>query len=314
MKILLTGASSFTGYWFVKELAAAGHEVVAIFRRSDDEYADEPRRTRVALLNKLCRQVHGVAFGDDRFLDLIAEGGWDVLCHHGTESANYKSPDFDVPAALATNAFRLPSVIQSLQNVGCGNIVLTGSVFGNDEGAGSGELQAFSPYGVSKGLTWQLFRFYAHAAGMRLRKFVVPNPFGPFEEPRFTHYLMQNWLAGRTAAVNTPAYVRDNIHVSLLAKAYCNFVTGSSGGATSFGPSGYIETQGAFTSRFAAEMRSRLAVPCEFELNKQTAFPEPRIRINTDVPEAELVSFDESAAWDAVAEYYVALNRAVVSA
>jgi UDP-glucose 4-epimerase len=32
MRILLTGASSFTGYWFVRELAAAGHHVVAAFR------------------------------------------------------------------------------------------------------------------------------------------------------------------------------------------------------------------------------------------------------------------------------------------
>lgn len=309
MKILFTGGSSFTGYWFVKELAAAGHEVVAIFRRGDDAYADEPRRTRVSLLKKLCRPVHDVSFGDDRFIDLVNEGGWDVLCHHGTESANYRSSEFDVAAALAANAFRLPSVLQSLKGAGCDNIVLTGSVFGNDEGAGSAELHAFSPYGVSKGLTWQLFRYYAHASGTRLRKFVVPNPFGPFEEPRFTHYLVQNWLAGRTATVNTPAYVRDNIHVPLLAKVYCSFVTGSPDGTTSLGPSGYIETQGAFTTRFAAEMRSRLAMPCEFELKRQTDFPEPRIRINTHVPEAELCSFDESAAWDAMAEYYLALAR-----
>jgi hypothetical protein len=149
---------------------------------------------------------------------------------------------------------------------------------------------------------------------MRLKKFVIPNPFGPFEEPRFTHYLMQNWLAGRKATVNTPAYVRDNIHVPLLAKAYCNFVTGAPDGTARLGPSGYVETQGAFTTRFAAEMRPRLAVPCEFELKTQTAFPEPRIRINTDVPEAELVSFDEAGAWDAMAEYYLALAKPSTSA
>jgi nucleoside-diphosphate-sugar epimerase len=28
MKILFTGATSFTGYWFVKTLAAAGHQIV----------------------------------------------------------------------------------------------------------------------------------------------------------------------------------------------------------------------------------------------------------------------------------------------
>lgn len=309
MKILFTGGSSFTGYWFIKELTAAGHEVVAAFRRADGEYTDEPRRTRVARLKKLCRPVHDVAFGDDRFFDLIDEGSWDLLCHHGAESANYKSPDFDVPAALAANVFRLPSVIRSLQRAGCGSIVLTGSVFENDEGAGSAELHAFSPYGVSKGLTWQMFRHHAHAAGMPLRKFVIPNPFGPFEEPRFTHYLMTNWLTGRKAAVNTPAYVRDNIHVTLLAKAYCDFVTRPPDGITRLGPSGYVETQGAFTTRFSAEMRARLAVPCDFELKTHTSFPEPKIRINTDILDAAALRFDETAAWDAMAEYYLALVR-----
>ena len=35
MKILFTGASSFTGFWFARALAAAGHEVVATFRETD---------------------------------------------------------------------------------------------------------------------------------------------------------------------------------------------------------------------------------------------------------------------------------------
>ena len=50
MRILFTGGSSFTGYWFIKELAAAGHEVTATFQRQLDEYPDEPRRHRVGAL------------------------------------------------------------------------------------------------------------------------------------------------------------------------------------------------------------------------------------------------------------------------
>ena len=37
MKILITGGSSFTGYWFIKELAAAGHEMFATFTRAGAE-------------------------------------------------------------------------------------------------------------------------------------------------------------------------------------------------------------------------------------------------------------------------------------
>ena len=49
MKVLFTGGSSFTGMWFIRELAAAGHQVAAAFRRPAGEYADPVRRRRVAL-------------------------------------------------------------------------------------------------------------------------------------------------------------------------------------------------------------------------------------------------------------------------
>ena len=52
---------------------------------------------------------------------------------------------------------------------------------------------------------------------MRLAKFVIANPFGPLEEPRFTAYLAREWLGGRSAVVRTPEYLRDNIGGGLCA-------------------------------------------------------------------------------------------------
>jgi nucleoside-diphosphate-sugar epimerase len=306
MKILFTGASSFTGYWFVKELAAAGHEVVATFRKRAEEYPDELRKKRIALAAKNCRPVYGCAFGDDRFLELIREGGWSLLCHHGADVTNYKSPDFNVTTALENNTHRLPAVLDALRQSNCYKVLLTGSVFENDEGAGSEGLPAFSPYGLSKALTWQAFRYYTQAHQMTLGKFVIPNPFGPFEEPRFTSFLIKNWKANVTPAVNTPAYVRDNIHVSLLAKVYAEFAKKlpDDAGVTKINPSGYAESQGAFALRFASEMRSRLNLDCRVELKTQTDFAEPRVRINTDIPDTKSLNWNESAAWDEIGEYY----------
>ena len=179
MKILFSGGSSFTGYWFIRELVAHGHDVVAIFRQGPDDYPDDSRRRRVGLLSAICRRVFGTAFGDDQFLTLIKEGGWDLLCHHGADVTNYKSADFDIAAAVANNTHRLPMVLDALINGGCRKIILTGSVFENDEGAGSEDLRAFSPYALSKGFTWQLFRYHAQLRQMTLGKFVIANPFGP---------------------------------------------------------------------------------------------------------------------------------------
>lgn len=306
MRILFTGGSSFTGYWFVRELARRGHEVVAVLRQPVERYL-EVRGARVQGLREACRLLPGVSFGDDTFLKLIADTpDWDLLCHHAADVSNYKSPDFDVTAALANNTQNLPAVLDALVNGGCRRVLLTGSVFEQGEGAGSQGLPAFSPYGVSKGLTADVFRYHCNLRGLRLGKFVIPNPFGPYEEPRFTTYLVRNWLAGKTPAVNTPAYVRDNIHVSLLARSYAQFAEGlpAQAGYEKFNPSGYVETQGAFTARFSAALEPRLGVACRFELKKQTDFSEPHTRLNTDWPNAAALEWDEAAAWDELAGYY----------
>ena len=305
MKVLFTGGSSFTGFWFIRELAAAGHDVTAIFRKRPDEYSDAVRCQRVVLASEASRPICGCSFGDERFLALIAEGGWDLLCHHGADVNNYKSPDFDAVAALRNNTCNLPLVLEALRNVGCRRLLLTGSVFESGEGAGSEGLPDFSPYALSKSLTAQAFGYYCARARIGLGKFVIPNPFGPFEEPKFTGYLMKGWLAGVTPACSSPAYVRDNIHVSLLAKVYARFaVEFPASGFTRINPSGYAESQGAFTLRLAQEMRPRLKLSCPVELKKQIDFAEPRVRINTDLPDADALGWDESAAWDEMARYY----------
>lgn len=314
MRILFTGGSSFTGCWFIRELARAGHEVVATFRKPAGEYPDELRRRRVSLALEHARGVFDCIFGDARFLELAGDEHWDVLCHHAADVTDYKSESFDVPAALRNNTFEVAAVLEALKarNPEAPAIMLTGSVFENDEGAGSQGLPAFSPYGLSKSLTFQVVRYHAARAGLPLGKFVIPNPFGPFEEPRFTAYLVKTWFAGKTAAVNTPDYVRDNIHVSLLAKAYLEFTESlpQAHGIRRINPSGYVESQGTFAQRFAAEMRPRLGLDCALELKRQGEFPEPRSRINIDPVDGPALGWEESAAWDEIADYYKTVHTA----
>lgn len=306
MRILFTGASSFTGYWFVQRLAAQGHEVVMPMRQRREAYTDV-RGERVAAVAKCGEVVYECSFGDQRFAELIASSSrWDVLCHHAADVTNYKSMDFDVSAALRNNTHQLRPSLEALAERGCRRVVLTGSVFEPGEGAGSEGLPAFSPYGLSKALTAQVAAYDAQVAGLHLGKFVIANPFGPYEEPRFTQYLLRTWFEGGTASVRTPDYVRDNIHVSLLAAAYADFVDSrpTTTGFSRLNPSGYVESQGAFARRFAMEMQPRLGLGCELSLEVQQEFAEPRIRINTDPLDAGRLGWDEAAAWDELAAYY----------
>ena len=303
MRILFTGASSFTGYWFVRELVAAGHQVVAACR--GEGHYEGLRAERVRMVRELCDVRFACAFGTDDFLQLT-KASFDVLCHHGAQVGDYRNPDFDPYQAAATNLHRLPEVLRILRDRGCRRLVLTGSVFEANEGAGSAPLRAFSPYGLSKTLTATAAEFYAGREGFSFEKFVVPNPFGPAEEPRFTAYLMKTWLAGETARVQSPRYVRDNIHVSLLAKAYAAFVDASPAPGTvrRLNPSGYPESQGAFAQRLRDEAAARLGLPCRIEFGVQTEFPEPQVRINTDLLDAEALRWSEALAWDELVRCY----------
>lgn len=308
MKILLTGTSSFTGTWFARDLLDAGHSVIATLRNPPDFY-EGIRQERIDLLKKLGVKFIGpCSFGDSIFLAQIEEGV-DGICHHGAIVENYKSLDFSASQALQENSFNLKVVLQKARDHGVRGIILTGSVFEQDEGAGDADLMAFSPYGLSKGLTWQMFRFWCRYYSMPLHKFIIPNPFGPLEDPRFCHYLVTRWAKGETPQVNTPEYVRDNIHVTLLSKAYAWFVEMGLNGTEwrRIGPSQYVETQGAFTGRFSREIGPRLGIHAPFLLGRQTDFSEPMVRINLDRLnrlEKWNLQWDEERSWDELASYY----------
>lgn len=301
MRILLTGISSFTGAWFARMLAEAGHAVLATTRRPLADY-DGVRALRLDAARAAgVNFLEGVGFGDEAFLKAIA--GQDMVCHHGAEVTDYHSPDFDVTGAVAANTANIRQVMADCATHGVAAFIASGSVFEQNEGLGEMPLRAFSPYGLSKGLSWQVQEFWAGQYGVPIGKFVIPNPFGPMEEARFCAYLMRTWAKGEAAEVRTPDYVRDNIPIDLLALAYVRFAehSGNSRVGGRCAPSGYIESQGRFAERFAGEVGGRLGLKAGLALGRQSEFPEPVMRTNSDLARH---GWNEAAFWDAAADYY----------
>src|SRR4051812_35929589 len=207
MRVLLTGGSSFSGYWFAAKLRAAGFEVVAPIRGSVAGY-DGARAERVRRLADVATIIPDCPFGSPAFLDLLASQQFDVLCHHAARVTDYRSLDFDVAAALAENTNNIRAILERMQGNGLKAVVYTGSVFEANEGAGNWPMRAFSPYGLSKGLTSETIRHWCTHLGIPFNKFLIANPFGVFEEPRFCAYLVKTWRVGETADVRTPSYLR----------------------------------------------------------------------------------------------------------
>jgi nucleoside-diphosphate-sugar epimerase len=308
MKILFTGASSFTGFWFVKALAVAGHEVVCPVTKDLADYAGA-RGQRIELLKPLCRLVPHAPFGSEIFLKFAGAQNFELLCHHAADVTNYKSQDFDVQAALRNNTHNLPVSLSVLREGGLKSVVLTGTYFEAGEGTGDKPLRSFSPYSLSKTLTFESFQDHCRDTGLTLGKFVIPNPFGPLEEPRFTAFLMNAWKSGNPCEVRTPDYLRDNIHVDLLAAAYAKFVeqvAATKEPSLKMNPSGYVEKQGEFAQRVAREVKSRLGWACELKLMKQEDFSEPLNRANTESAAKLAPHWNEPKAWDDFARFYVA--------
>lgn len=302
LKILFTGASSFTGFWFVSELASRGHIVHAVCRKPLSCY-EGLRKKRLELLLPLCTLHFSIDVGSESWFKLIEkENPFDLFCHHAADTKNYRSASFDCALAVASNAKTARETLLSLQKNGCNRLLLTGSVFESGEG-GKLDAKAFTSYGLSKTLTHQIFLFHTENLEMKLGKFVIPNPFGPYEEDRFTSYLVDCWKAKKTALVKTPDYLRDNIPVSQLAKAYADFATRLSraSGLEIFRPSGYVETQSLFTKRFANEIERRLKIDCPFLLETQPSYSEPMEIKNSD---CILQDWDEKSFWDHLAEFY----------
>src|SRR5262249_37764262 len=156
---------------------AAGFEVVAPLRADASSYAGV-RGERVQKLRALATIISDCPFGSSGFMDLVSKHQFDVLCHHAARVTDYRSLDFDIVQALAENTNNIRKIIETMLSNDLKAIVFTGSVFEANEGAGNYPMRAFSPYGLSKGLTSEVIRHWCIHSGVPFGKFLIANPFG----------------------------------------------------------------------------------------------------------------------------------------
>ncbi len=307
LRVLLTGASSFSGYWFARELAERGHHVVAPLRRAESEY-EGIRVKRIEMLAGLADVVYSAPAGSERLLECItSQDRLDVLCVHHAVVGDYRSADFDVAAAIAAATDDARKITEAVTSKGATVALLTRSVFEAGQGV-SDDPRAIGLYAVAKSATVGVWAEHARRSGLARAEFTVTNPFGPYEEPRLVDFLVKTWAAGGTPTLRAPLWFRDNIPVQLMAADYAACVErAAQGAAIRRVPSHMVASNLEYARRVGDEFATRWEKPCPVGVDGVLDAGEPHLRIGTDRVEWSDHALDETTFWDDYAAYYAAL-------
>lgn len=305
MRVLLTGAGSFTGAFFARALAEGGAEVIAPLR-GPLATTDVLRTRRLAKIRTRVELVPAAAMGSTRLRDLAAANGpFDLVCLHAAEVGDFRRPDYDPFAAAASTTAGLGRLLEAAR---CRAVLVTGSVFEADAGAGDASLGAIGAYGLAKTLAFSAVRWTCEQQGVALSKFTIAHPFGPFEKAGLTSALLAAWAKGEAGLVARPRLVRDFVPVSALAQAYADMArtVSAEGVRHRLTPSGFAEPVVAFVERLARAMRPRLGRPCAYIVDEPaTPSAEPLRRVGID----RLAFLDCPAAIEALWDSYATCNQ-----
>lgn len=309
LRVLLTGASSFTGYWIAHALAERGHEVVAPLPREESAY-EGVRAERVALLADVADVLFDAPVGSGRLLDCIAEQNTiDVLCVHHAVVGEYRSAEFDAASAVRHATEGAHRITEAAAAKGARAALLTRSVFEAGQGLGS-DSRAIGLYAVAKTATVGVWAEHARRAGLERAEFTVTNPFGPYEEPRLVNFLVKTWAAGGTPTLRAPWWVRDNIPVALMAADYVACVErAASGAALRRVPSHMVASNLEYARRVGEALSQRMNMACPVGIDAVLDSGEPHVRIGVDRVEWSDHGIEEETFWDDYAAYY---TRALV--
>ena len=291
MRVLITGASSFTGLHIIQALSERGVSIVATATGALNSYSGL-KMDRLNLVSRQARIVEKAPFGSPLFLRAISQYSPTVLIHHGAMTTGYRHNDFNVEVAVQNNSFELEKTVEALVSVGGQQVWLTGSVFQGN----ANDVVPISPYGRSKHLTAKRFSEALKPTPLTFSQSILPNPFGAHDNGKLCDYLFDQWSIQQKAVIKTPNWVRDNIFVDLLSKAYADVVCEKCVGR--FAWSGFKSTMWAFAQKVALETHQRTGWDCQLLSAPENEDSQPEVLVNTDPARVRIPNWSETKAWD----------------
>lgn len=259
-KVLLTGATSFTGAYIARALLDQGFSVLAPLQSSLSDYTDL-KRERLDLIPEAIFS-ESTDLNSSKFLSCIEENKPDIFINHAFDTYNYRSPDYDVHSALKNSTGNISQIIKTLKDNNCKLFIHSGSSF---EPGGYSQY-GVSPYGVAKKMAWDLIAFYCQMTSLPCLKIYIPNPYGYLENTdRLLPILKQKIEAKETFILSSPYTIRNNIKVESLSGYYVQAAQITYHNQliqptiTEIHPVGYLEQQIDFVYRATQEYPYQIA-------------------------------------------------------
>ena len=224
--LIFSGSTSFTGFSFLKELVNYNLNIVCNLTNKKNHYK-ELKKIRLQELSKhkKIKFIENCKFGSNKYLELLKSQKNFSLCHHSSFTQNYNDNlKFDLNLTNNNNLKNIDKVFSILKD-NCEEIILTESIF---QSKYNYNLFETSKYSLSKSITSMVFDYYSNLYNIKLRKFIICNPWGSYEEKRFTYYLMNCWSLNKIPIIKRPYDIRENIYINDLSKRYSSFILNSS--------------------------------------------------------------------------------------
>ncbi|MBT8199516.1 MAG: NAD-dependent epimerase/dehydratase family protein, partial [Acidimicrobiia bacterium] len=220
---LVTGGAGFIGSHLSDRLVAEGHDVVIVDNLSKGriERLDGALGSGATLVD--------LDINSDEIADLFSDVKPDLLFHLAAQSA--VRPSVDDPVFDATvNVVGTVNLLEAARKVGTQRIVFAssgGAIYGEVTDPAT-ELQPKhpdSPYGISKKIVEDYFRFYLDQYGLDYMAMALGNVYGPRQDPHgeagVIAIFARLMLDGKTPTINGDgSQQRDYVYVADVVDAF----------------------------------------------------------------------------------------------
>lgn len=264
MIIIFTGATSFTGYHFIKELNTCKIKPYLLFSNNYDYYKSLQgnKKVRFNYLFKNNKCFFNLKYGSSKFIELLNSfKKIDIFCHHFAYTKNYNKDNFNLYKSINVNTHNCDEVISTLSKKKIIKYIYTGSYF--EPNIQKDSSTKFSNYGISKMISGRILEVSLKNYNLIFYKFLISNPFGKLEDEfRLTSLIIQYWKLNKIFNIRYPRYKRDFIPVSILRKIYVDFILNSK--KQFMDPSYFLLTNIQFIKIFSQLLNKYSHFKCSF--------------------------------------------------